>query len=175
MTNACVTVLGVHDGHNSGAAVVRDGKVIVAISEERLNNIKNYSGPPLNSIRKVFEIAHVKPSEVNIIAIGSLVRTHALSIERPFYERVYDRIAPYVQFHASVKLLNRILHRFTVSLGEGFKMERIASSTYYNSLNNTLYSEITGYLGLKRWEHEYKVKGLAPFHRPRLKGGFPCQ
>jgi len=34
-----VTVLGVHDGHDSGAALIRDGKVLAALQEERMNLI----------------------------------------------------------------------------------------------------------------------------------------
>jgi len=33
-----VTVLGVHDGHDSGAALIRDGKVLAALQEEKLND-----------------------------------------------------------------------------------------------------------------------------------------
>ena len=53
----------------------------------------------------------------------------------------------------------------TVNAGQDHSMERIASSTYYDSLGNAYYSEITAYLGMKRWEHEYKVMGLAPYGR----------
>ena len=53
-----------------------------------------------------------------------------------------------------------------VNIGEGYRIKRIVWSTSYDSIGNNLYSEITGYLGLKRWEHEYKVMGLAPFGRP---------
>lgn len=41
-----VTVLGVHDGHDAGAALIRDGKVLAALQEERPRNIKHYSGIP---------------------------------------------------------------------------------------------------------------------------------
>ena len=51
----------------------------------------------------------------------------------------------------------------TVSIGKENKIKRIAETTFYDSLSNNLYSEITGYLGMKRWEHEYKVMGLAPY------------
>ena len=44
----------------------------------------------------------------------------------------------------------------TVSVGQGLDMERVGSSTYYDSMGNSYYSEITAYLGMKRWEHEYK-------------------
>ncbi len=218
-----VTVLGIHDGHNSGAALVRDGKVVAAINEERLNNIKNYSGPPLKAIRKVFEIAKINPSAVNLIAIAGLTHTSAPLVERNLFDELYERISPYIHSHFTVNLAVRVLHRFrkmkevsellaerglgdreifyldhhqchaacayyprpwddktlvltldgsgdglcsSVSIGEGFGMKRIASSVFYNSPSNVLYSEITGYLGLKRWEHEYKVMGLAPYGKP---------
>jgi carbamoyltransferase len=51
----------------------------------------------------------------------------------------------------------------TVNIGCDFNIDRIASTTAYNSPGNIFYSEITGYLGLKRWEHEYKVMGMAPY------------
>lgn len=218
-----VVVLGIHDGHNAGAALVKSGMVMAAINEERLNNVKNYSGPPLESIRKVFQIAQVDPSIVDIIAIVGLLRTHAPLKERPFHTKVYERLTPYVHGHAFCHMLVKVLHGFrkmdelnklfqemaisereilfiehhlahaacayyqrpwedktlvltldgagdclssTVSIGQGFDIERIASSTHYDSLSNNFYSEMTGYLGLKRWEHEYKVMGLAPYGRP---------
>ena len=35
-----VTVLGVHDGHDSGAALIRDGKVLAALQEENFVSFK---------------------------------------------------------------------------------------------------------------------------------------
>lgn len=218
-----ITVLGIHDGHNAGAALIRNGAVLAAISEERINNIKNYSAIPLESIRRVFQIARIEPSELDIIALVGLLRTHSPLRERPLHVVLYERLTPYVHAHAFCHILVQILHKFrnmdelnklfrkmgiadreiffvehhlahaacayyqrpwesktlvltmdgagdclssTVSIGEKHKIERIASSTHYDSLSNNLYSEITGYLGLKRWEHEYKVMGLAPYGKP---------
>ena len=52
--NTPVIILGIHDGHNAGVALIKDGEVIAAINEERLNNIKNYSGlnPDLKHLRR---------------------------------------------------------------------------------------------------------------------------
>ncbi len=47
---ASIVTLGINDGHTAGAALVRDGQVVAAIQEERLVNIKNYSGVPHKSI-----------------------------------------------------------------------------------------------------------------------------
>ena len=43
-------VLGIHDGHNSGASVFKDGKLLSAISEEKISRKKNEYGFPKKSI-----------------------------------------------------------------------------------------------------------------------------
>jgi predicted NodU family carbamoyl transferase len=68
-------------------------------------NEKNYSGTPRNSIRKVFEIANIHPSEVDLIAIASLVRTHAPLKERPLHVRLYERFAFLFKGHKMNKFL----------------------------------------------------------------------
>ncbi|RKX60465.1 MAG: hypothetical protein DRP29_02615 [Thermodesulfobacteriota bacterium] len=220
-----VIVLGIHDGHNSGAAIVKNGKVLAAISEERLRNIKNYSGTPELAIKTVFKITKIDPRDIDLIVIACLIRTHPPLIEEPFFVKLYRKIVPWIHGHWFSKLYVSILHKFrkmnelkrifkelkiedkeiifvehhlthaacayytrpwndktlvltldgsgdgvssTVNIGEGFRIKRIAWSTSYDSIGNNLYSEITGYLGLKRWEHEYKVMGLAPFGRPEF-------
>ena len=35
-------VLGIHCGHDSGAAIVQNGKILGAINEERIRNIKHF-------------------------------------------------------------------------------------------------------------------------------------
>lgn len=72
-----VTVLGINDGHDAGVALIRNGRVLAAVQEERLVNIKHYSGVPEKSIKHVFKIAHIHPSEVDVIAIVGLVRATA--------------------------------------------------------------------------------------------------
>ena len=52
----------------------------------------------------------------------------------------------------------------TVSIGEGGEIKKVAESSAYDSLG-WFYSAITGYLGMKAFDHEYKVMGLAPYGR----------
>lgn len=215
-------ILGINDGHNSGAVLIKDGRVAAAISEERLKNIKNYSGVPELAIKEVFKISGLSPQNIDAIAIVSLNRTYAPLKETPLRVKIFEKISPYVHSHTFSKLYVRILHKFrsmkelnrvlkeldltekeavfvehhqshaacayyqrpfdddaliltldgagdglssTVSIGEGSHIQRIASSTYYDSPGNVFYSEVTAYLGLKRWEHEYKVMGMAPYGR----------
>lgn len=219
MSKKNIVVLGIHDGHNAGAALIKNGQVVAAISEERINNIKNWFGPPILSIKKVYEIAGIKPEDTDLIAIGCYVRVGPPYADINWLGKLQVKIAPYFHSHAFANLYVKLLHRFrdtrelkgffaefglediplmfidhhlshaaafyqrpwhdealiltldgsgdglssAVSVGKGHKIRRIASSTFYDSLSNNLYSEITGFLGMKRWEHEYKVMGLAPY------------
>ena len=221
-----VTVLGIHDGHDAGAAIVRNGIVISAVQEERLVNIKHYSGLPTNSIKTVLRISDIPPSDINLIAIAGLIRTTSpLKEEESFRVRTFNRLSPLVHHGGISSLLKRLLarsrrldelHRIlakvglgdteltfiehhqchaacayysspwphdkdsliltadgagdllssTVCIGSDFDITRIASSSYYDSLGNVFYSEITRYLGMTPWDHEYKVMGLAPYGKP---------
>lgn len=222
-----VTVLGIHDGHGAGAALVRNGSVLAAVQEERLTNIKNYSGVPLLAIPEVFRISQVDPAEVDVIAVGCLVRVSSpVQGENRLPVRLFRKAAPLLRSHAAARSMVRVFHSIrpmhdlntlfdqiglrdkdlafvdhhlshaagafyqrpwrddtlvltldgagdgisaTVNIGSGTSIRRIASTTFYDSPGNNLYSEVTGYLGLKRWEHEHKVMGLAPYGRPE-----PC-
>src|SRR5438552_2224202 len=39
-------VLGINDGHDAGATLVCDGRVVLHSNEERRRNVKNYAGVP---------------------------------------------------------------------------------------------------------------------------------
>ena len=225
LVRRCVTVLGVHDGHDAGAALVRDGKVLAALQEERPRNIKHYSGTPEYAVKEVFRIANVDPSEVDLVAVAGLVRTHAPLKERPLHVKLFESLSPYVACHTFAKLYVKVLHKFrkmenlplildelgisnkemvfvehhlahascayrssewsydepvlvftadgsgdglsaSVNVGEKGELRRIGESIYYNSLGNVFYSEITRFLGMTPWDHEYKVMGLAPYGKP---------
>ena len=47
-------ILGIHDGHNCGAALTRNGRVVAAVCEERITRKKNEVGFPEKSIREIF-------------------------------------------------------------------------------------------------------------------------
>jgi len=46
-------VVGVHNGHNSSAAVVQDGALAFALQEERLTRVKNQGGLPKLTLQRI--------------------------------------------------------------------------------------------------------------------------
>lgn len=56
-------------GHDAGASLLVDGKVVAAVEEERLNREKKTSDFPLSAVRWCLEHAGVQLSDVDLIAI----------------------------------------------------------------------------------------------------------
>ena len=67
-------VLGIHDGHTSTAALVEDGEVKFALSEERLTRKKNQGGFPEQSIRAALKKLDLKPSDIDEVALVGWVK-----------------------------------------------------------------------------------------------------
>lgn len=64
-------ILGLNTFHaGSSAALVIDGKPVVAIAEERLNRKKYYAGFPALAIRRCLEFSGVRFSDIDAVAVG---------------------------------------------------------------------------------------------------------
>ena len=44
-------ILCIQDGHNASASLMINGEIILALQEERFNEIKNYTGYPHQSVQ----------------------------------------------------------------------------------------------------------------------------
>lgn len=64
-------ILGINAFHADAAAVLlKDGEVVGAIAEERLNRVKHYAGFPKMAIRKLLDMAGITIEQVDHLAIG---------------------------------------------------------------------------------------------------------
>ena len=215
-----IAILGVHDGHNSGATLLQDGEIKFSISEERLTRNKNEIGYPRNSINEVLNLGKVNTDELYKVVYSSnfmhspfhlknasewykagkadLLRDS--KIESSYLKAVFDKrknerlnqISEHLKIDQNIIRFHEhhLCHgaaayfgstfnfdkdtlvitcdgagdgiSATVSIAKGFDINRIASTTRKASLGK-IYSRVTHMLGLKAWEHEYKVMGLAPY------------
>ena len=64
-------ILGIWDGHDSGAAIIEDGRILAAVNEERFTRRKLEVCFPYNSIRECLNLAEVKPEEIREVAVSS--------------------------------------------------------------------------------------------------------
>jgi len=83
------TTLGIHDGHNASAAVIRGGKIEMALQEERLTRVKNQGDAPQTVLKLIGE----RPGRV---ALNGLYCNYGQWL-REVIERDYDRSARWKQ------------------------------------------------------------------------------
>ena len=92
------TVLGLNSFHaDAAAALVRDGKLIAAVEEERFNRLKHSAGFPLEAARWCLRQGGVDLREVDAVAVGMKpidnVQDEVLQIlsGRPNYSRLIQK------------------------------------------------------------------------------------
>ncbi len=66
-------ILGIQLGHNSTVALLEEGKITCAVSEEKFDNIKNSSNFPSRSIRWILESRSLNPRDINYIAVSGIL------------------------------------------------------------------------------------------------------
>lgn len=93
--------------HNTGAAIVKDGKVLAAIDEERISRIKNDRHYPLGSIEEVLKIANISPEEIDSIVVPHLSRHKIAKVTISNYLSALT--APNNSLDFRAYLLNRIV------------------------------------------------------------------
>src|SRR3989344_4188324 len=83
-----MNVVGICDGQDCGAALVKDGRLVAAVNEERLSRIKlhegYYNGFPDRSLQ--FILKYIHPEKVDFVAISS-------KIAPPLPLRIYSFLA----------------------------------------------------------------------------------
>jgi carbamoyltransferase len=79
MVNATY-ILGINAYHGDAAAVLlKDGKIVAAVEEERFNRVKHSAGFPFLAVRHCLERAGVSISEVEHIGISRVPNAHLIN------------------------------------------------------------------------------------------------
>ncbi len=64
-------ILGIWDGHDSGAAIIKGNQILVALNEERLSRRKLDIGFPQRSIRACLDYLNLTPMDISCIAVST--------------------------------------------------------------------------------------------------------
>ena len=62
-------ILGIVEGHNCSAALLKDGEILTVCFEERLSRLKNELGYPLRSIDFCLSEAGISPADIDYVAM----------------------------------------------------------------------------------------------------------
>jgi carbamoyltransferase len=66
-----MNILGVHIGHDSSAALLRDGHLVADVAEERFTRIKHYCGIPYSSVSYCLKAGLLGMEDIDIVAVSS--------------------------------------------------------------------------------------------------------
>lgn len=67
--SAIMRIIGIHFGHDANAALVQDGIVTHAVSEDRLNRVKGWRGFPAQAIAWILSSGGCRPQDVDAVVI----------------------------------------------------------------------------------------------------------
>jgi carbamoyltransferase len=94
-----MVVLGIHHGHDSSAAIVKDGKIIADVQEERFSRIKHSSNAPLKAIAYCLKQAGISNiNDVDYISFSNENNSDALNTvfgltpEKPAYKKLAKKV-----------------------------------------------------------------------------------
>lgn len=189
-------VVGISAGyHDSACAVIRDGRLVAAVQEERLSRIKHDPSIPVRAFRSSLALAGADITDVEVLAY---YEDPALKAERQAEDNARSRVDPRLhmadalgyqgsirtfrhhQSHAAsayycsgfddaaILTVDGVGERTTTAYWRASdgELELLEEVLYPHSLG-LLYSTFTAYLGFSVNDSEYKVMGLAPYGRPR--------
>ncbi|APO46205.1 hypothetical protein BS614_20710 [Paenibacillus xylanexedens] len=185
---------GLAYSHDSAAVLLRDGKVVAGIEEERLNRMKHSSKAPVQAIRYCLEQGGIGIEEIDYIAFYlSFERARSELNETRQGILRYILIAFGYEFPSERILFinHQLAHAMSTYAMSGFEQALVFSvdgsgdgisgmilsaenkqmKTLYelpraHSLGD-FYERIIQFLGYKRFD-EYKVMGLAPYGDPSV-------
>lgn len=106
-----MNVIGIHDGHNASVALLQDGRLVYALSEERLVRRKNEGGIPVHAISRLLEDSGLDSNSVNYVAVSGTTPPRRDWIDRDKIMRRYRE-----QCLSEPSALQRISGRLSRSL-----------------------------------------------------------
>lgn len=77
------TIIGIHPGHNATATLLKDGRVVSCIGEERFNREKNYTGFPIQALEYTLREYGIAAQDVDAYAIAGRMPTFFLLPSTP--------------------------------------------------------------------------------------------
>ena len=121
------TILGISTTHETSACIVRDGKILSAISEERVSRVKlDSSFPPVRAIKEVIDVSKINPKSIDAVAISGLnwraLIPRTLESQSAIFLNFMDLM---ITFHILIKFLSTLLFDKIVRLWRCFKIFKI--------------------------------------------------
>ncbi|MEM2139808.1 carbamoyltransferase N-terminal domain-containing protein, partial [Nitrososphaera sp.] len=141
-------ILGINDGHSATAALMKDGKILTSVSEERFTKKKNQFGFPVKAVEYSLKHAGINGSDLDLVVI---------SWKNPFQISIYQTLME-GQSTNSLDLPGRyqewfkekIIRRWPNAAYFHETMRKRYEKMNYNRLNGQRLDTISKHLGITK-------------------------
>ena len=154
-----VTILGIHPGHDASAALIRNGKILAAVDEERFLRKKHWGGGyPRNSVEFVLDYTGTKLEDVDYVSIPAkkfskkeLLFMGFRYLKHPsiFFQRVQKILSKNIGFGRHAEVVRKGLQNHFGDIqkkivGVDHHMAHAASAYYTSGLKNPVILTLDG-------------------------------
>jgi carbamoyltransferase len=117
-------ILGIWDGHDAGAAVLQDGRILAAVNEERLTRRKLEVGFPRLSVPACLAIAGVRANDIACVALSTWDVAKTLTRVAPALRNQYYDLR---RRHTAPTLFSRLkkYSKYSLTLVPGGALTRV--------------------------------------------------
>lgn len=156
-------ILGINDSHDASAAILIDGKLIVAVAEERIQRIKGTAGFPIGAIKECFRTAKIDTTDIDIVAFGTKfitpnniwnmsstlsIREHISLEEDYYYPNLYaDKNVKLTNIFPDYKPLAKLSYPYQEI---PFAMTQELNDSIYTQINNMRVKHTTETLNIDK-------------------------
>ena len=128
-------ILGIWDGHDSGAAIIKDNQILFAINEERLTRRKLEINFPEQSIKECLNCVNLTPDEINCVAVSTYDFSKTLARIFPYTKEEYYLIRRRKKMPGRVSSLKKKAKYKLTEYGPSVFTERLSEMCVRKSLN----------------------------------------
>ena len=128
-------ILGIWDGHDSGAAIIKDDQILFAINEERLTRRKLEINFPEQSIKECLNCVNLTPDEINCVAVSTYDFSKTLARILPYTKEEYYLIRRRKKMPGGISSLKKRAKYKLTEYGPSVFTERLSEMCVRKSLN----------------------------------------
>ena len=145
-------LLGINEGMNSSVVVLRDGEIIFALQEERMNKIKEYAGFPEQALDFTMQYLGISNRDVDAVCLSNMGNP---SLSREDYNDRYDLCADRPRKSGLLVRAMRALRRRIykqgrhVKFAEEYLAEHGFASTPTHRFNHHFLHAASAYYGMR--------------------------
>jgi len=139
-------ILGIWDGHDSGAAIVRENRIEVAFNEERLTRRKLEVRFPEHSIKNCLQYLNNTPSAIKQIAVSSYDFSKTLARIFPGTKEEYYLIRRRKKTPGSISTIKKKAKYILTEIGPSQLTKRFSEISLKNSLKRLGFRNVAVHL-----------------------------